>query len=165
MKAELQTALDNTETAYSDLVSIANEIINEYSRDVNNIISNVKNNVEDLSNDDIRNVMFRLSMLSYSFGDIKEKSSLKARCAEILKEEAYAKKFNEIDGSVALRENTALLETSNEILAQAVYDLIASLFKVKLDEIHRVVDTLKTILTSRLQEARLNTSIDNKAFD
>ena len=46
---------------------------------------------------------------------------------------------------------------AEEILAEEIYTLMANTFKVKLDEIHRVVDTLKSVLMSRMQEAKLTT--------
>ena len=159
MTTNLQQALDTVELTYSQIIEIANEIVNEYTREVNGLIRTASENTSVLNNDAIRNLMLQLSLKSYTFGDIKEKSSIKAECAEIIRKEAYAKKFNETDGSVALRENTATIETSNEIVSETVYNLVASLFKTKLDEIHRVVDVLKTILMSRLSEAKLTSAM------
>lgn len=159
MTTNLQQALDTVELTYSQIIEIANEIVNEYTRDTNLLIKRAADNTESLNNDAIRTLMLQLSLKSYTFGDVKEKSAIKAECAEILRKEVYAKKFNETDGSVALRENTAIIETSNEIVAETVYNLVANLFKVKLDEMHRVVDVLKTILMSRLSEAKLTSSI------
>lgn len=107
--------------------------------------------------------MLKLSFMSYTFGDVKEKSALKADCAEALRKEAYARKFNEADGNNAVRDNIALLETSDEIVVNSIHDLVSSLFKTKLDELHRVVATLQSILMSRMQEAKLaqGTSVGN----
>lgn len=159
MTTNLQQALDTVELTYSQIIEIANEIVNEYTRDANLLIKRAADNTESLNNDAIRTLMLQLSLKSYTFGDVKEKSAIKAECAEILRKETYAKKFNGTEGSVALRENTATIETSNEIIAETVYNLVANLFKVKLDEMHRIVDVLKTILMSRLSEAKLTSSI------
>ena len=70
--------------------------------------------------------------------------------------EAYAREFNAGDGSVASKDNTATLNISNEILAETIYNLVSNLFKIKLDEIHRVVSTLQTVLMSRMAEAKLS---------
>lgn len=153
MTKNLQEALDNADMTYNQLVEIANDIIEEYTRDIDVIIKGIV--PESLSNDDLRNVMVSLSLKAFRFGDIKEKSSLKAECAEILRKESYAKAFNGSEGSVAIRENSATLGVSNEILTETIYNLIADLFKVKLDEIHRIVSVLQTVLTSRLSEAKL----------
>lgn len=164
MRENLKKALDNIDMMYEELADIANDIINSYTSDIDKVINQAYSNIENLSNDDVRNLMLKLSLLSYSFGDIKEKSALKAECAEALKKEAYAKKFNEAEGNNAVRDNTALLETSDEIVTNAIHDLVSSLFKTKLDELHRIVATLQSILMSRMQEAKLsqqNLSIGN----
>ena len=103
--------------------------------------------------------MLKLSIRAYSFGDVKERSAIKAECAEILKKEAYAVSFNSSEGSVAVKDNTSILNISNEIVSECIYNLVASLFKIKLDELRRVIDILKTILMSRLSEMKMSTGI------
>lgn len=155
MRGNLQKALDSVEMTYSQLVEIANDIVNEHVVEVNVLIYGVTQNVENLTNDAIRESMLKLSLSAYSFSDIKEKSSLKAECAEALRKEAYATEFNGADGSVAAKESAATINTSDETLTETIYNLVASLFKAKLDEMHRVVDVLKTVLMSRVSEAKL----------
>ena len=106
----------------------------------------------------LRIYMMKLSLASFSFSEVKEKSALKAECAETLRKEAYAKNFNATEGSVAFRENTATINSNYEALAGQVYELVANLFKVKLDEVHRVVATINSVLMSRMQEAKLTMS-------
>ena len=165
MKGNLEQALENTETVYGDLVSIANEIIEDYTKEVNSLISGAIARAESLTNDDIRQLILQLVLKSYTFSEVKEKSILKAECAEALRKEAYAKTFNALDGSNAVRENTALVEVSDEILTESIYNLVSSLLKTKLDELHRVVDALKTILMSRMQEAKLSAGLEGKVFE
>ena len=154
MKRSLEEALKNTDTTYNELVKIANDMIKVYAEDIDKIIKDVSK-VESLTNDDIRNTITKLSLKAYQFGDVKEKSSLKAECAEALRKEAYAKEFSLGEGSVASKDTNATLNISSEIMTEAIYNLVASLFKTKLSEIHSVIDVLKTVLTSRLSEAKL----------
>lgn len=156
MTKELETALDNVEMTYNEVAEIANELIDEYTSDISKIINYASDNTEKLTNDDLRDLMLKLSIKAYSFGDVKEKAVIKAECAEMLKKEAHAKVFTKTEGSGAVKENAAISATSNEVVAEAVYDLVANLFKVKLEEIRRMIDTLKTILMSRLSEAKLS---------
>lgn len=159
MKQNVNTALDNVDAAYGDLIEIANSIIEEVCGDIDRMTQSAYHNIENLTNEDIRDMLLKLSLRSYSFSEIKEKSAFKAALAETLRKEAYANNFNSTEGSVAVRDNTAVVNTSSEIIAEEIYTLTASLFKTKLDELHRVVDTLKTVLMSRMQEAKLS-SID-----
>lgn len=154
-RGNLQQALDNTNTAYQQLVEISNDIVAKCVKDITPIISNINNNIQNFSNDQIRESMMYLSLKSYSLAEIKEKASMKAEVAEILKKEAYANEFNGADGTVAVRENLAQINISDEILSQTVNELVADVLKVKLDELHRMIDVLKTVLMSRLSEAKL----------
>ena len=156
MKQNVNTALDNVDAAYGDLIEIANSIIEDVCGDIDRMTQSAYNNIENLTNEDIRDMLLRLSLRSYSFSEIKEKSAFKAALAETLRKEAYSRNFNSTEGSVAVRDNTAVVNTSSEIIAEEIYTLTASLFKTKLDELHRVVDTLKTVLMSRMQEAKLS---------
>ena len=158
MKRSLQEALDNIDMTYDQLVEIANGITESYVKEIESVVEKAST-TEKLSNDDIRGLLIKLSTLAFQFADVKEKSAIKAECAEALRKEAYAKEYNLGEGPVASRENTATLNISGEILAETLHNLIASLFKTKLDEVHRVVDALKTVLMSRMQEAKLTTGV------
>lgn len=161
MRGNLQKALENADTTYNELKAIAGDMVSIYTKDIDATIKEVSSKVENLSNEEIRKLILKLSMQSYTFSEVKEKSALKAELAEALRKEAYATTFNGTDGSVALRENTATIETSDEVLVETIYDSVSSTFKVKLDEIHRIVDSLKTVLMTRLQEMKLaSTSSD-----
>lgn len=165
MKKELEKALNNVELTYQDIVEIANDLVKDYTKDLDSIIANIENNIETATNDDIRNLMLRLSVRAYSFGDVKERSAIKAECAEIIRKEAYAISFNSAEGSIAAKDNISTLKISNEIVSECIYNLVANLFKIKLDEIRRLIDTLKTILMSRLSEMKMSSSIDKQIED
>ena len=98
--------------------------------------------------------MLKLSLKAYSFGDIEEKSAIKAECAEAIKKEKYSTIFTTTDGSNGMKDNIAMTQLSSEIVIQKTYELVPGLFKVKLDQIRRIVDTLKTVLMSRLSELK-----------
>ena len=157
MNSEVVAALDAVDATYDELIDVANDIAKEVVGDLDNMMSSAYNDVEKLSNEAIRDLMLKLSLRSYSFAEIKERSAFKSELAETLRKEAYAKNFNSAEGTVAVRENTAVLNSSAEILANQIYELVANMFKVKCDEVHRVVDTLKSVLMSRMQEAKMAT--------
>ena len=152
---ELTTAIDNVQIVYEDIIDIANESIKELTGDLDAYLDRVYNNVEHLTNDDIRDILLRLSLRAFSFSAIKDKAAFKAIIAETLRKEAYATKFNTLEGTISSKDSQATLLISNEVVTEHLYNLTAALFKTKLDECHRVVDTLKTVLTSRLSEAKL----------
>ena len=155
MTKNVNTALDNIDMVYDDLIVIANDIYNQQLGDIDSMLARVCENPENLSNDDLRNLIMKLSLKAFSFGAVKEKSAFKAVLAETIRKEAHATAYGSAEGTAAAKENQAILNTSAEILSEEIYDLVANLFKVKLDELHRCVDAFKTVLTSRLSEAKL----------
>lgn len=159
MSEKLEAALDNVDDVYVNLIEIADKVVKEYTGDLNTLIKEATDNVDNLSNEDIRALIIKLSLKAFSFGDLKEKSGLKAECAETLRKEAYAKSFNSAEGSVAAKENLATVNTSYETMVETIYNTVFSLFKTKLDECHRVVDALKTVLMSRMAEAKLTATM------
>ena len=145
-KDKLNIALDELEISYKDIVEMANDIVGEAVSDVDNI----------------RNTLLRLSMRAYAVGEFKEKATMKSELAETVRKQKYAIEFNGAEGSVAAKDNTAIISSAESVIVEVLYNLVSSLLKTKLDEAHRCVDTLKTILMSRLSEAKLsNTLLDN----
>ena len=90
-----------------------------------------------------------------SIGLIVNPSPEKSEIAEMVRKEKYAVEYNAASGAVAARDNEATLNSSDEKVIEMIYSLVASELKVKLDELHRIVDSLKTVLTSRLSEAKI----------
>ena len=160
---DLSKSLEAANITYDELIPLANSIIKKCTADADKIIEEAKQNVYVMTNDYIRNIMLNLSFTSYSFSELKEKSALKAVCAEILKDENYSIELNKADGTVAQKQSAALLNNIDNVLVEAVYDMVANSIKTKLDEIHRVVDTLKNVLISRQTEAKLAVSVDSGA--
>lgn len=157
MDSKVQKALYSIDGTYQDLVEVAEDIFQKTTKDIDEIMVSAYNDIEKLSNDAVRDLMLRLSLKSYTFSEIKEKAVFKATLGEVMRKEMYASYFNTSEGTVAVRENTATIQSGAEILAEEIYTLVANMLKTKLDEIHRVVNTLQTILMTRMQEAKLST--------
>lgn len=153
---KLKIALDNIDLTYKNVIGVANDIQSKVTSEVDALVQTAYNKIENLSNDDLRSLILKIALASYSFGDIKEKSIFKASLAKTLRDEAKARVAQEISGTVAAKDQAATLAISAEIIAEEIYSLVASLLKTKADEIHRVVDSLKTVLNTRLTEIKLS---------
>ena len=151
----IRETLGTTDSTYKEIISIGNDMVSIYSKDANAEVDYLLKNVDNLSNEEIRKSLLKLSLTAYSFSEVKEKSSLKADIAETLRKERYATEFTKAEGSVALKDTKATLNSSEELLAEMLYSYVANALKTKLDQVHRVVDTLKSILISRQAEAKL----------
>lgn len=155
MIKNINEALNNVDMTYDELIDIVDDIFKPIVEDINIIIKDVDSNAENMTNEQLRNSLLRLSLKAFSLSDIKEKSAFKAELAETIRKEAYAKTFNQSEGTVASKENNAIISVSDEIVTEEIHNLLSQLFKTKLDEVHRVIDAMKTVLMSRLSEAKL----------
>ena len=153
-----EEAMREVETNYTELKEIANDMLGDFFSPIDETIKKLENNINNLTVDSIKEAILTLSIQSYKISEIKDKTMLKAELAETLKKEAYATSYTGVDGTVATKENFALLQSSPQIVTELLYDLVSSLAKTKLDEVHRVVDSLKSILMSRMQEMKMNMS-------
>ena len=154
MDKKLETALSNVETTYGELVNIANGMLDPLFEPINAVISRVNASVNAMSIDQIRDYILTIQLKAFEISEIKEKAALKAELAETLQKEKFAISFNGLEGSAAVKDKLALVETSAEIVSEALYNLVANLLKTKLDQLHRLVDALKSILMSRMQETK-----------
>lgn len=153
MKQGVKEALKSVDMTYNDLIEIVDDTKDSILQDVDYILDGLQ--PDKLTNDSIRDCIVRLSLKSYYFSEVKDKSAFKAQMAETIRKEAYAKSYGAAEGTVAQRDSEAQLNVSCEIIAEEIHNLMAALFKTKLDEIHRVIDALKTVLMSRMSEAKL----------
>lgn len=159
-KVSLNDALDRVEMTYQEINEIAKDIVSEFFGQADSLIRELKD-LNELDNDSIRNYMIKLSLTSYSLSEVKEKSAMKAEIAETLRKEAVARNYIEATGTASAKENEATLNSSSEMVSEALFNLVSSLFKTKQDEMHRVISVLQSVLVSRNMEAKLTTnSID-----
>jgi hypothetical protein len=154
MNAKLENALTNVETTYSELVEIANSMLKPMFDPINQLVSTINSTVNALSIEHIRDYILQLQLKAFEISETKEKAALKAELAETLQKEKYAVSFNSLEGSAAVKDKLALVEASSEAVSETLYNLIANLLKTKLDQLHRLVDALKSILMSRMQETK-----------
>lgn len=154
MDKKLEEALNKVEMTYKDLVEISNEMLAPMLDPINSLVGEINSKVNALPVDQIRDYILQLQLKAFEIAETKEKAALKAELAEAIQKEQFAISFNGMDGSAAVKDKLALVATSSEIVAETLYNLIANLLKTKLDQLHRLVDALKSILMSRMQETK-----------
>jgi len=162
MNAKLEAALNNVEMTYGELVEISNSMLKPMFDPINTLVSTINSSINSLSIDQIRDYILQLQLKAFEISEIKEKAALKAELAETLQKEKFAVEFNGLDGSAAVKDKLALVATSSETVSEALYNLVANLLKTKLDQLHRLVAALTSILMSRMSEAKFinaNTSV------
>ncbi len=154
MNVKLENALTNVETTYSELVEIANSMLKPMFDPINQLVNRINSNVNALSIEQIRDYILQLQLKAFEISETKEKAALKAELAETLQKEKFAVSFNKLEGSAAVKDKLATVENASEVVAEALYNLVANLLKTKLDQLHRLVSALTSVLMSRMSEAK-----------
>lgn len=159
MAKDLDRALQEVEMTYGQVKQIADEMLAPTFEPINQLVAEISTMIQDLSIDSIRYYLLKMQLSAFSLSELKDRASIKAECAEAIKKEAYASSYIVQDGAAAIRDSNATLAISENIVAGCLYNLVASLTKTKLDQCLRLCDTLKSILMSRMQEAKLANSM------
>lgn len=154
MDKKLDDALNKVEITYTELVQIANEMLASIIDPINDMITDLNSKINNLSIDQLRDYILRIQLKAFEISEIKEKSAMKAELAEAIQKEQFAISFNGLEGSAAAKDKLALVATSSETVVETLYNLIANLLKTKLDQLHRLVSALTSILMSRMSEIK-----------
>lgn len=152
---EAQDQLDNV---YKQLRDVAKDVVRKYTKTLDGYVKKV-NEIETLTDGEIRVIMAKISYEAYSLAETREYSALKSEIATTLQKESFATEYMRADGTISDKSNIALLNTTKETAVDILYKNISKLMLVKLDEAHRVVNTLNSILISRSAEAKLHREI------
>lgn len=160
---DFNTADDNVNEVYKNIGKLAKKMVDEKSASIDSLIKALSN-VESLSDEEIRKYMLKISLESFAFSELKEHSVMKQDCATALMKESQANIFNSETGTAEVRRNKSITDSNAEITVNILYNSIANLMKTKLDEAHRVVNTLNSILISRAAAAKLSQNNGN-VFD
>jgi hypothetical protein len=159
MAKDLNKALEAVEMTYGQIKQIADDMLAEPFEEVNRLYGDVSTYVDSLSVEALRDYLLRLQLAAFGLSELRDRSGAKATCAEAVRKEAYAVNYASQEGTAAAKDSAATLAIAENIVAQCLYDLVASLVKTKLDATHRLIDTMKSILMSRMQEAKLSNNL------
>jgi hypothetical protein len=154
MAKDLTVALDTVEMTYGQIKQLADEMLLSTFTPINDLIATVSNNIEGMSTEMLRDYLLRVQLAAFSISELKDRASVKATCAEAIRKEAYATSYLAQEGTQSAKDASATLAIAENIVAQCLYELVASLVKTKLDSLYRMADTMKSVLMSRMQEAK-----------
>ena len=161
---EIKQADAEVKELYSNLKPVVNSMVLRYSSDVDSIISDIRKNIDTMTNKEIQDVMLRLAIESYHLAGIKDLSALKEDCSKALLNEGLANSYNGATGTAAYRTNQSIIDTTDKKAVNIIYGAISNSLKTKLDEVHRLTGVLSNILISRNAEAKLTNgrAIENR---
>lgn len=153
---ELNVAKKDVKILYESLAPMVDEVVSRYTREVDSIIKNIRNNISVLTSKETRMYMLQLEIELMALAEVKDKSLMKQDCSFTLLKEAQAEIFNTADGTQGFKTNQSIIQTLEKQAIDIVYKNIASRFKSKLDEGHRLVSVLGNNLISMNAENKLN---------
>lgn len=159
MAKDLSKAISEVEITYEQIEQIANDIIKEPLQSVNQIVDEIQVNLPVMSADLLRDYMVKLQLAVFQISEIRDKAAAKAQCAEALRKEAYSTSFLIQEGTAGQKDANATIAISENIVTECLYDLVSNLVKTKIDQGLRLVDTLKSALVSRMQEAKISNMV------
>jgi len=151
---DITNAKNEVGELFKNLSPIITEIVDKYAKELDKIFDRLSN-ANSLTNDELRELMLSLSIESYLFGMSKDASVLKQECATTLMKEGMAQSYNGTQGTQAVRTNQSIIDTTDKQVVNLLYSAVANMMKTKLDEAHRMVNVLNSILISRNAEAKM----------
>lgn len=160
MSKDLNKALQEVEMTYGQIKQIAEDMLAETFFPLNQVVDEIQMNIQNLSIDSLRHYMLQLQLNTFQLSELRDKSAVKAQCAEAIKKEAYATSFLSQEGTAGQKDSNATIAISENIVVECLYELVANLVKTKVDQSLRLIDTLKSILMSRMAEAKISNALN-----
>lgn len=138
----------------AQLAEVVGSITKAQTTTLDELIHKLSKGIDTFSNNDLRDIMARISVETYYIGIAKEQSSLKDACATALYKEGLAKSYNLTSGAVEAKKQQAVLDTVDKQAVSILYTTVSGLLKTKIDEAHRIVSVINSVLISRASEAK-----------
>lgn len=151
----IKEAKKTVSETYELIKPIVKETVAKNTKDIDEIIKKIKNNLTTLTNKELQDYMLQLSIEAYYFAERKDMSLLMQECAIALSKNAQADIYNRTEGTQSYRTNTAIVDSMDKQTVAMIQSAIANCMKSKLDEAHRIVNVLSNILISKNAENKL----------
>ena len=74
MAKNIESALDQVELTYSEVIEIANQMLESILTPINDLISVIGEDINSLSLDQLKDLMWKLQYKAYDLSEVKEKS-------------------------------------------------------------------------------------------
>ena len=148
MAKDLNKALEAVEMTYSQIKEIADSMLAGPFEEPNRTVEFIQFNVESMSIDMLRDSILKLQLAVYSLSELRDRSGIKATCAEAIRKEAYAANYIGQEGTAGVKDSNTTLAISENIVAQCLYDLVASLVKTTQSKLAEMVGVSRNTISS-----------------
>ena len=165
-KDMVNTVMIETEEGASYFTEVADKIVTEYVKDLDDLMIKVYNEVvtKKPSDDKLEELSLELNNHLYFIGDRMEKMGIRDDLSKLASKEVYNQAYLDYQSSAVLNkekrtvaELTALSEADSkyETIMNSIYSRAYKQIKYKVDAAYEMLNTMKKIITKRLQENQL----------
>ena len=148
----------------SPVVRLSNELIAEFSKDLDSAISELdmimesigENSIEDIPDTQIEYYCVKIPALMYYAGQRVEELGMQADIASNEKKNALNEALLKVSGTVPEKKAQAEKLTEDKALVEAIYKRAYNSLKVKMEMAEKIYSGLKKALSKRISEADLD---------
>lgn len=148
----------------SPVVKLSNQLIEDYSKDLDSAISELdmimesigENSIEDIPDSQIEYYCVKIPALMYYAGQRVEELGMQADLASNAKKTAQNEAMLKVTGTVQEKKARVEQITEDKALVEAIYRRAYNSLKVKLEMAEKVYSGLKKALSKRIVEVDLD---------
>ena len=148
----------------SPVVKLSNQLIEDYSKDLDSAISELdmimesigENSIQDIPDEQIEYYCVKIPALMYYAGQRVEELGMQADLASSNKKTALNDALLKVSGTVPEKKAQAEKITEDKALVEAIYRRAYNSLKVKLEMAEKIYSGLKKALSKRISEADLD---------
>lgn len=158
LNSELQLRVERNS---EQLNALLEERMKEYTGAMDEYIDKIKvfleDGVEQLTLEELNNIMLRLSAYNYFLAGRLEKAGIKSSVAQAIRDEAYNKAYREqLNGTIAQKQAVANETIVDEEVINILYSRLYKALKAKYDSCVRLIEGLRKIITAKVEEIKLS---------
>ena len=155
---EIEQARKECQHVFLQLKPLAKEAVSKYSGPIDDIVKKMSK-LDYMSDEEIRQTMMKLSIECYFFGNYTAESALMSDCASVLYKEKNAREYSTASGTQAEKNSVATINSMDKQAVSSLYKMVKDLMGIKLDEAHRLINTLNSVLISRSAEKKIKAGV------
>lgn len=148
----------------SPVVKLSNQLIEDYSKDLDSAISELdmimesigENSIEDIPDSQIEYYCVKIPALMYYAGQRVEELGMQADLASNAKKTAQNEAMLKVTGTVQEKKARVEQITEDKALVEAIYRRAYNSLKVKLEMAEKIYSGLKKALSKRIAEVDLD---------
>lgn len=157
VNSDLQLSVEQNS---EQLNAILDGLVKDYTDAMDEYIDKIRvfleDGVEQLTLDELNNIMLRISTYNYFLAGRLEKAGIKSSVAQAMRDEAYSKAYrNQVSGTIEHKKAVASEAIVDEEVVNIIYSRLYKLLKAKYDSAVRLIEGLRKIITAKIEEMKL----------